>query len=184
MSCLKISRKIKAFLLIGLILLVGLLVFALSSSDNYRMTSEVLNSAGGTSTSSSYRMTDAIGQATSGGKSKGTRHGIEAGFIYTTMEVLLSPEALVSQVRYIADYYNLFRFQRNQLINPLSQAVLYAKQGKYKEAIAFLRQFIQAVKSLSQGRRPVLEEEVANALIAAAESLIEQLSQNLAPKWR
>jgi len=83
MALLKRPLKVKTFLLIGLPLLVGAVVLAISIGSNYQMTSDVLDSAGGTSSGTDYQVTDAVGQPSAVGKSTGTSYAMEAGFVYT-----------------------------------------------------------------------------------------------------
>jgi len=83
MTLLKRPFRVKLFLLIGLPLLVGAVVLALSISDHYRMTSDVVDSGGGASTSAHYQALDAVGQPSVVGESSSTHYTMQAGFIHT-----------------------------------------------------------------------------------------------------
>ena len=82
MSWLKRPLRVKTLLLIGLPLLAGALVLALSFSDHFQMTSDVLDSSGGASTSANYKVTDAVGQPSAVGESTSTHYAMRAGFVY------------------------------------------------------------------------------------------------------
>ena len=81
--------RIKTFLLIALPLLVGSVILALSISSNYQMTSDVIDNAGGASSSTNYQVTDAVGQPSPVGESSSTNYIMKAGFVHTLGEIVL-----------------------------------------------------------------------------------------------
>ncbi|TKJ28618.1 hypothetical protein CEE39_09970 [bacterium (candidate division B38) B3_B38] len=89
MALLKKRPSVKMLLLIGLPLLVGAVVFALSISSNFQMTSDVIDNAGGASSSTNYQVTDAVGQPSPVGESSSTNYIMKAGFVHTLQAVVL-----------------------------------------------------------------------------------------------
>ena len=81
--------RIKTLLLIALPLLVGSVILALSISSNYQMTSDVIDNAGGASSSTNYQVTDAVGQPSPVGESSSTNYIMKAGFVHTLQEIVL-----------------------------------------------------------------------------------------------
>ncbi len=89
MALLKKRPRVKMLLLIGLPLLVGAVVFALSISSNFQMTSDVIDNAGGASSSTNYQVTDAVGQPSPVGESSSTNYIMKAGFVHTLQGIVL-----------------------------------------------------------------------------------------------
>ena len=96
MAWLKRPLRFKTLLLIGLPLLAGALVFAFSFSDHFRMTSDVLDSAGGASASANFKVTDAVGQPSAAGESTSTHYAMRAGFVYTLVSLIV-PDVATGQ---------------------------------------------------------------------------------------